>query len=179
MNNPQLSVSISPAKVGYTKVGLNQKELKLFRTRAMKRACIYISNYVKRNHNYKDRTGRLTRAIHYTILNQAKKGLLYIKESETKVDPKYGNYSYAPYVFNDTGSYSNKRDRYYTIRPRYARALHFFNRNGEEVYTAQVRHPGSPADESLNNAVHATRKQIVNIYKEELKKFVAEGVLVK
>ena len=95
-----ISVSISPARVGYTKLGLNAKELEQFRKKAMRRACIYVSKYVKNNHDFENRTGRLQRAIHYTILNKAKKGLLYVKESQAKVDSKYGNYSYAPFVFN-------------------------------------------------------------------------------
>ena len=81
-----ISVSISPAKVGYTKLGLNAKELEQFRKKAMRRACIYVSKYVKNNHDFENRTGRLQRAIHYTILNKAKKGLLYVKESQAKVD---------------------------------------------------------------------------------------------
>ena len=103
-----ISVSISPARVGYTKLGLNAKELEQFRKKAMRRACIYVSKYVKNNHDFENRTGRLQRAIHYTIMNKAKKGLLYVKESQAKVDSKYGNYSYAPFVFNGTGIHGGK-----------------------------------------------------------------------
>ena len=173
--NPNISVSISPAKVGYTRLGLNAKELEQFRKKAMKRACIYVSKYVKNNHDFKNRTGRLQRAIHYTIVNKAKKGLLYVKESQAKVDPKYGNYSYAPYVFNGTGIHGGKG--YYDIVPRYESALKF-KVNGNWVTTMHVKHPGSAADKSFEKALVATRPRVVEIYREELDKMLKSKVLV-
>lgn len=173
--NPNISVVINPAKVGYTKVGLNPKELEQFRKKAMKRACIYVSKYVKNNHDFKNRTRRLQRAIHYTIVNKAKKGLLYVKESQAKVDSKYGDYSYAPYVFNGTGIHGGKG--YYDIVPRYAPALKF-EVNGNWVTTMHVKHPGSAADKSLDKALVATRPRVVEIYREELDKMLKSKVLV-
>lgn len=173
--NPNISVSISPAKVGYTRLGLNAKELEQFRKKAMKRACIYVSKYAKNNHDFKNRTGRLQRAIHYTIVNKAKKGLLYVKESQAKVDPKYGNYSYAPYVFNGTGIHGGKG--YYDIVPRYAPALKF-EVNGNWVTTMHVKHPGSAADKSFEKALVATRPRVIEIYREELDKMLKSKVLV-
>lgn len=173
--NPTISVVINPARVGYTKVGLNPKELEQFRKVAMRRACIYVSKYVKNNHDFKNRTGRLQRAIHYTILNKAKKGLLYVKESQAKVDSKYGNYSYAPYVFNGTGIHGGKG--YYDIVPRYASALKF-EVNGNWVTTMHVKHPGSAADKSFEKALVATRPRVIEIYREELSKMLKSKVLI-
>lgn len=173
--NPNISVVINPAKVGYTKVGLNPKELEQFRKKAMKRACIYVSKYVKNNHDFKNRTRRLQRAIHYTIVNKAKKGLLYVKESQAKVDSKYGDYSYAPYVFNGTGIHGGKG--YYDIVPRYASALKF-KVNGNWVTTMHVKHPGSAADKSFEKALVATRPRVIEIYREELDKMLKSKVLV-
>ena len=170
-----ISVSISPARVGYTKLGLNAKELEQFRKKAMRRACIYVSKYVKNNHDFKNRTGRLQRAIHYTILNKAKKGLLYVKESQAKVDSKYGNYSYAPFVFNGTGIHGGKG--YYDIVPRYAPCLKF-KVDDKWVTTMHVTHPGSKADKSLEKALVATRGRVVEIYREEINKLLKSKVLV-
>lgn len=47
---------------------------------------------------------------------------------------------YGSYVDEGTASYNG--GNWYTIMPVNAKALHFWNRNGEEVFAASVRHPG-------------------------------------
>ena len=76
--NPTISVVINPARVGYTKVGLNPKELEQFRKIAMRRACICVSKYANDNPAFNDRTKDLrdARAVRDQLVNKAKQVIL-------------------------------------------------------------------------------------------------------
>ncbi len=174
-----ISVVINPARVGYTKVGLNPKELEQFRKIAMRRACICVSKYANDNPAFNDRTKHLrdARAVRYQLVNKAKHGILYIKDVNRKamVDPKYGNYSYAPFVFSGTGVHGGKGT--YDIYPKYAKCLRFW-KDGAEIHAAHVRHPGSKAYNSMAEALRINRPKIAEIYREELDKMLKSKVLV-
>ena len=177
--NPALSVVINPARVGYTKVGLNPKELEQFRKIAMRRACICVSKYANDNPAFNDRTKHLrdARAVRYQLVNKAKHGILYIKDVNRKamVDPKYGNYSYAPFVFGGTGARGAKGT--YDIYPKYAKCFRFW-KDGAEIHASHVRHPGSKAYNSMAEALRINRPKIAEIYREELYKMLKSKVLV-
>ena len=174
-----ISVVINPARVGYTKVGLNPKELEQFRKIAMRRACICVSKYANDNPDFNDRTKHLrdARAVRYQLVNKAKHGILYIKDVNRKamVDPKYGNYSYAPFVFSGTGVHGGKGT--YDIYPKYAKCLRFW-KDGAEIHASHVRHPGSKAYNSMAEALRINRPKIAEIYREELDKMLKSKVLV-
>ena len=177
--NPTISVVINPARVGYTKVGLNPKELEQFRKIAMRRACICVSKYANDNPAFNDRTKHLrdARAVRYQLVNKAKHGILYVKDVNRKamVDPKYGNYSYAPFVFSGTGVHGGKGT--YDIYPKYAKCLRFW-KDGAEIHASHVRHPGSKAYNSMAEALRINRPKIAEIYREELDKMLKSKVLV-
>ena len=177
--NPAISVVINPARVGYTKVGLNPKELEQFRKIAMRRACICVSKYANDNPAFNDRTKHLrdARAVRYQLVNKAKHGILYIKDVNRKatVDPKYGNYSYAPFVFSGTGVHGGKGT--YDIYPKYAKCLRFW-KDGAEIHASHVRHPGSKAYNSMAEALRINRPKIAEIYREELDKMLKSKFLI-
>jgi hypothetical protein len=126
-------------------------------------SCVLVRNYAKNNHNFKDRTGRLNRAIRFYVFNNLQTGVVYV---DTTIE------DYGVYVHEPTGVYGPKHERY-DIFPVRAKALSFFwKRLGEWVYLKHVSHPGSKADQFLYKALDDNKDNINKIFADGLRRLI-------
>jgi hypothetical protein len=111
-----------------------------------------IVNHAKRNHEYRDRTGRLTQSIRAEQVEGtlAEGFVVGLSAGGLRVE-------YAGHIEFGT--------RPHVIRARKAKALRF-TVGGQDVFRRQVRHPGTRAYRFMQNAVDAKTKQVEQLIED-------------
>jgi hypothetical protein len=163
-----ISVSLDSSKVS-TDIKIKQDNVDKYIVTCLRESCKLIKNYAKTHHRFSSRTGKLERAIKYMVIARLKQGKVYVDESMTRVDPKYGNYSYAKFEMSGTGIHPGGNGEY-SIYPRYKKALKFFD---GRIVNHVNHHPGSRADKFLDRAVRNTKLEVKYIFNEGLHQLIS------
>lgn len=143
-------------------ISVTQESVDRYISACLRNSCIMLRDYAKKNHKFKNRTGRLERAIKYKVINSIQTGVVYV---DADLVP------YSIYVGEDTGvAFNGQR---YPISPVRAKALSFFwERVGQWVYFKRVKHPGSKADRFLQDALNANEANINKIFADGLRELI-------
>lgn len=154
-----------------SKFGLTKEQIDKFIQQSLRDSCRLVRDYAKRHHRYEDNPARqqregfigLTRAIHFHILDKAKKSTTRAGErytGEVYVDEKEA--PYAKYQITETKS---------LIKPIRASRLKFFSdRYGRWYSLMQVK--GRPKDDFIRNAYKNNRAEIKAIFAEGLRRLI-------
>lgn len=141
---------------------------------ALEQSCQEIRAEALEKHDYADRTGNLSRAIHYEIDKQNLVGDVSI---DSIVAP------YGAFVHEPTGTHApaekrmkSKYHRYpdgsYAIRSTKYKALHLINKGGKDIFRRLVKHPGTPADPFIYYALENKEDDAVNIFRMQVKRAI-------
>lgn len=109
-----------------------------------------IVSYARKNHNYKDRTAKLSRSITNTYNDSNKTATVFL-------DLRQAAY----------GAYVHEGTRPHSISPRFKKCLRWAS-NGAFVFAHTVKHPGTNADRFLYKAADVVRPRIGQILAQQL-----------
>lgn len=131
-----------------------------------------VVDYAKSNHSYKDRSGNLTESVHYTV---DKNRLRVFIDTRTAPYAKYVVYGTRPHKIEPVNKQVLKFsvDKFIRQRDKMGRFTKKLDtiRNGTDVYSAYVNHPGSKPHDFLTKAFNAKHSFIIKLFKRNLKDF--------
>ena len=147
---------------------ITQEEVDRYVNACLRDSCTLVRDYAKENHRYKNRSGELTRAIRFRVIDKVKRGEVYIKDSDLK-DSKGKQTPYGTYINNGTGPTMVNRE----IFPVRAKALKWFDKRlGRAIFATRVhqhyKKKGIKAEHFLENAFDACKGEIDRIFEEGL-----------
>ena len=167
----KVSISIESSKLK-ADINIKQEQVDKYIKSCLHDSCEIIKQYAKEHHSFKNKSGRLERAIRYRVIDRLKEGIIYIDPKIAVTDAKYDSVPYGQFVAQGTGIWG-KRHAKYPIYPRYKKALSFIDRRTSELITVKsVMHPGSKASRFLENARKNTNLEVKYIWEQGLRRLI-------
>ncbi|MGM9571729.1 MAG: HK97 gp10 family phage protein [bacterium] len=133
----------------------------------LKTAAQIIQAEATENHNYKDKSGQLTKSIQFTVNPYDWTAQVYLDE---------GIAHYGPYQHEGTGRYGPRR-REYLIKPRRKELLRWSSK-GKFYSAKQVIHPGVKPDPFLYLAAQKKEKEVKAAVEKSINKVLKEAELL-
>lgn len=145
-------------------VSISQESVSKYIQSCLRDSCRLVQRTARKEHEFESHTGNLERAIRFMVIKKLDTGVVY-------VDPVKADYGL--YVHEGTGIFGPKKKKY-DIFPKRAKALSFFwKRYSKWVNVMHVRHPGSPSDKFLENALEHNKDNINKIFADGLRRLLS------
>jgi len=164
----KVSISAKDIKKQFNEQDIQKSVDKYIKT-CLRESCLLISNYAKKHHRYKDKTGKLTRALKFNVIRKANRYVSNVYIDTKDLSAKQAHEPYSTFQIGGTGIYNkNRRTR---IVPHNAKFLKFHSRMyGKTFYLRSAK--GIPTDNYLDKAFEKMQPNVQRIFDQELERLL-------